>query len=172
MCAGSSGIANSTVQATKTMTSWEWDWESTEQSKWVRLAAVVDSGTAGNVLPAGVCNHVKLSATRRSEAGIGFHGAGGERIRNHSQRKLKVRLTDGMWREGSTWQVTDVKRPLMSVAQMVASRASCASRQQGSQDSQTEGDVTLLRKAGHCSSSISGSEKTQQAGKPGFHRQA
>ena len=59
--------------------------ESAEQSKWERLAAVVDSGAAENVLPAGVCNHVKLSATRRSDAGIGFRGAGGERIRNHGQ---------------------------------------------------------------------------------------
>ena len=52
--------------------------ESAEQSKWERLAAVVDSGAAENVLPAGVRNHVKLSATRRSDAGIGFRGAGGE----------------------------------------------------------------------------------------------
>ena len=55
---------------------------STERSKWERLAAVVDSGAAENVLPAGVCHHVKLSATRRSDAGIGFRGAGGERIRH------------------------------------------------------------------------------------------
>ena len=53
-------------------------WESKEQSKWERLAAVVDSGAAENVLAAGVCSHVKLSAIRRSEAGIGFRGAGGE----------------------------------------------------------------------------------------------
>ena len=58
-------------------------WESTEQSKWERLAAVVDSGAHENVSLAGVCSHMKLSATRRSEAGIGFLGAGGERIRNH-----------------------------------------------------------------------------------------
>ena len=64
---------------------WEWElngagdenddilgmgWESAEQSMWERLAAVVDSGAAENVLPAGVCSHVKLSATRRSEPGI------------------------------------------------------------------------------------------------------
>ena len=73
---------------------------------------MVDSGAAENVLPAGVCNHVKLSATRWSEAGIGFRGAGGERIRNHGQRKFKVRMTDGHV-AGSTWQVADVKRPLM-----------------------------------------------------------
>ena len=30
--------------------------ESTEQSKWERLAAVVDSGAAENVFPTGVCD--------------------------------------------------------------------------------------------------------------------
>ena len=59
--------------------------ESAEQSKWERLAAVVDSGAAENVLPAGVCNHVKLSATRRSDAGIGFRGAGGENPQSRSE---------------------------------------------------------------------------------------
>ena len=93
--------------------------ESAEQSKWEHLAAVVDSGAAENVLPAGVCNHVKLSATRRSDAGIGFRGAGGERIRNHGQRKFKVRMRDGHV-AGTTWQVADVNRPLMSVAKMGA----------------------------------------------------
>ena len=52
-------------------------WESAEQSKWERLAAVVDSGAAECVLPAGVCSNVKLGA-RMSEAGIGFRGARGE----------------------------------------------------------------------------------------------
>ena len=64
--------------------------ESAEQSKRERLAAVVDFDATENVLLAGVCNHVKRSATRRSDAGIGFLGAGGERIRNYGQRKFKV----------------------------------------------------------------------------------
>ena len=50
-----------------------------------------------NVLPGDACSHSKLSVTRRSEAGTGFRGADGERIRNHGQRKFKVRMT--MWRE-------------------------------------------------------------------------
>ena len=77
-------------------------WESTEHSEWERLAAVVDSGAAENVFPAGVCSHVKLSATRKLETGIGFRGAGGKRIRNHGQRKVKVRMTVGHV-AGSTW---------------------------------------------------------------------
>ena len=94
-------------------------WKSTGRSKWERHAAVVDSGAAENVFPAGVCSHVKLSATRRSEAGIGFRGAAGERIRNRGQRKFRIRMTDGHV-AGSAWQVVDGKRPLMSVAKMVA----------------------------------------------------
>ena len=42
-------------------------WESTEQSKWERLAAAVESGAAENVSPADACSHVKFSTTRRSE---------------------------------------------------------------------------------------------------------
>ena len=102
-------------------------WESTEQSQWERLTAVVDSSAAENVSPAGVCSHVKISATCRSEPGIGIHGAGGKRIRNHSQRKFKVRVTHGHV-AGSTRQVADVKRPLMCRC-----REPCASRQQGPQ---------------------------------------
>ena len=47
-------------------------WESTEQSKWGCLSSVVDSGASANVLPPDAYSHVRLSATRRSAAGIGF----------------------------------------------------------------------------------------------------
>ena len=62
-------------------------WESTEQSKWERLATVVNPGANRElfVLPTDACNRVKLRATRRSEAGIGFRDG---------QRKLKLRMTD------------------------------------------------------------------------------
>ena len=75
---------SSMVQVTKTVTSWEWD--VSPQNKASESAAQLWwTGEAENVLPAGVCNYVKLSATRRSDAGIGFRGAGGERIRNHGR---------------------------------------------------------------------------------------
>ena len=64
---------------------------------------------------------MKLSATRRSEADIGFRGAGGERIRTHDQRKFNVRMTDGHVTR-STWQVADVKRLLMAVTKMAENR--------------------------------------------------
>ena len=125
-------------------------------TKRVGASAVVDLGAAENVLPAGVCSHVELSATRRSEAGIGFRGADGERIRNHGQRNFKDRMTDGHV-AGSTWRVANVKRPLMSVAKMVE------------EGNRVHLDVRLelsflCGKLETCSSSISGSEKTQKAG--------
>ena len=125
--------------------------ESTEQSKWEHLAVVVDSGEPENVLPAGVCNHVKLSATRRSEAGIGFRGAGGERIRNHGQRKSKA----GMWREAhGRWWPRWSQQGIVSI-----STARIPDRRVMS---------FLSGKLDMCSSSISGSEKTQPAGSREF----
>ena len=139
--------------------------ESAEQSKWERLAAVVDSGAAEDVLPAGVCNHVKLSATRRSDAGIGFRGAGGERIRNHGQRKFKVRMRDGHV-AGTTWQVADVKRPLMSVAKMVAA---------GNRVHLDSKDPRIVRPKGEAGNVFVVDlwvRKDATSRRPGFHRQA
>ena len=79
-------------------------WEPTEQSKLERLAAVVDSGAAGNVSLADVCSH-ETQRNPRSEAGILFRGAGGDRIRDHGQRTLEVRMSDGLWRGAhSRWR--------------------------------------------------------------------
>ena len=79
------------------------------------------------------------------EAGIGFRGAGGERIRNHGQRKFKVRMTD-LYVAGSTWQVADVKRPLIVSGRNGRSKESCS---KDPRIVRPKGDVILLRKAGN-----------------------
>ena len=145
--------------------------ESPEQSKWERLAGVVDSGAAGNVLPAGVCNHVKLSASRRSDAGIGFRGAGGERIRNHGQKKFKVCMTDGHV-AGSTWQVADAKRPLMSVANMIAARNRVHLNSKDPTIVGPKGDVIPLWKAGNVFVIDLWVRKDATSRKAGLHWQA
>ena len=116
-----------------------WGLDGTEQSKWERLAAVADSGAAENVSPDG--------ATSRSEASTGFRGAGGERIRNRGQRKLKVRMSDGHVAR-STWQVTAV-RPLTSVAQMVAAGNRVHLDSKDPRIARRKGDVIPLRQAGN-----------------------
>ena len=145
--------------------------EAAEQSKWKRLAAVVDSGAAENVLLAGVCNHVKLIATRRSDAGVGFRGAGGERIRNHGQRKFKVRMRDGHVAR-ITWQVADVKRPLMSVAKMVAAGNRVHLDSKDPRIVRPKGDVIPLRKAEKVFVIDFWVRKDATSRRPGFHRQA
>ena len=123
-------------------------WESAAQTKYERSAAVVGSGAAENVSPTDACSRVKLSATRRSEAGIGFRGVGKKRIRNHDERKLKVFMTDGHV-AGSTWQVADVKRPLMSVAKMVAAGNCVHLDRKYPRTVRPKGDFIPLRKAGN-----------------------
>ena len=65
---------------------------------------------------------------------------------------------------GTTWQVADVKRPLMSVAKMVAAGNRVHLDSKNPRIVRPKGDVIPLRKAGTCSSSISGSGKMQPAG--------
>ena len=132
---------------------------------------MVDAHAAENVLPAGVCNHVKLSATRRSEAGMGVRGAGGERIRNHGQRKYKVRMTDGHV-AGSTWQVADVKRPVMSMAKMVAARNRVQLDSKDPRIVRSKGDVIPLLKDGNVFVIDLWVIKNATSRMLGFHRQA
>ena len=135
--------------------------------KWQHMAAVVDSGAAENVLPTGVCQHIKLQPTDRSRAGVGFRGAGGERIRNHGQREFKVQMSDGKTGK-STWQVADVKRPLMSVAKMVAAGNQVHLDSKNPRVVRPRGDVIPLRKVGN----VFVLDLWVNSGKSGFTRQA
>ena len=83
--------------------------------------------------PAIMSNSKQLAGLMRA---LDLCGAVRERIRNHGQRKFKVRKRDGHV-AGTTWKVADVKRPFISVA--TRSRKPCSPRHQGSQDSQTQG---------------------------------
>ena len=116
------------------------------------------AGAADKMLAADLCSHVKLSATRRSDAGIGFRGAGGEC--KHGQRKCKVRMTDGHV-AGSTWQVADVKRPFMSVAKKVAAGNRVHLASNDPRIVRLNGDVILERKLETCSSSICDQQETE-----------
>ena len=57
--------------------------EVTMHGRWERISLAVDSGAAENVLPTNHDKHVRLEASPRSKAGIGFRGAGEERVQNH-----------------------------------------------------------------------------------------
>ena len=119
MCAGSSGNVNSTVLATKTMTSWEWNGRtqnkasgSVSQLRWTR--ANLKRLTSRRLQS---CGTSQLAGLKHA---LGFVEA---------ERKFKVRPTDGP---------VDVESSLISTAKMVAAGKSCAIRQQGHQDCQTK----------------------------------
>ena len=90
-----------------------------EKNGWRRLTVVVDSGAGENVMPVGVLDFAPIKPTPRSKAGKGFRGAGGEQIANHGEQRVICKTKEGQTRR-TTWQVADVRRPLMSVSRMAA----------------------------------------------------
>jgi len=84
---------------------------------WVKITAVVDSGAGDNVLPQKELPFIPMSATERSKSGRGFCGPSGEPIQNFGQKKVIVKTAEGQART-TTWQVANVRRPLMSVSKM------------------------------------------------------
>ena len=90
---------------------------------------------------------------------------------NHGQRKLKVRVSDGHV-AGSTWQVADVKSPLMSVAKMVAAGNHVHLDSKDSRIVRPKGDVIPLRKAGKVFVIDLWVRKDATSRRPDIHRQA
>ena len=73
---------------------------------------------------------------------------------------------------GTTWQVADVKRPLMSVAKMVAAVNRVHLDSKDSRIVRPKGDVIPLRKAGNVFVVDLWVRKDATGRRPGFHRQA
>ena len=90
-----------------------------DKDGWRKIVAVVDSGAGENVIPKNLIDFVPIMATARSMSGKGFQGAGGEHIANHGEQQISFRTKEGQVRK-TTWQVADVRRPLMSVSKMAA----------------------------------------------------
>ena len=79
---------------------------------------VVDSGAAENVMPRSMFSEIGIRQKERSKNGKGFKGPGGENIKNHGQEVMSVRTPEGFVRK-STWQVADVRRPLVSASHII-----------------------------------------------------
>ena len=63
---------------------------------------------------------ISTEETERSNNGKGFKGPGGEHIKN-GQQVMSVRTPEGFARK-STWQVADVRRPLVSASHIIQAR--------------------------------------------------
>ena len=80
-------------------------------------------------------------------------------------------MTDGHV-AGSTWRVANVKRPLMSVAKMVAAGNPVHLDSKDPRIVRPKGDVIPLRKAGNVFIIDLWVTKDATSRKPGFHQQA
>ena len=88
------------------------------QWAWRKVTVAVDSGAAENVMPRSMFPEISIEETERSMNGKGFKGPGGEPIKNHGCQVMSVRTPEGFVRK-STWQVADVRKPLVSVSHII-----------------------------------------------------
>ena len=64
---------------------------------------------------------IGIRQTERSKNGKGFKGPWGENIKNYGQQIMSVRTPEGFVRK-STWQVADVRRPLVSASHIIQAK--------------------------------------------------
>ena len=88
------------------------------QWTWKKVTVVVDPCAAEKVMQRSMFLEIVVEETERSKSGKGFQGAGGEHIKNHGQQVMSVRTSEGVVRK-STWQVADVRRPLVSASHIM-----------------------------------------------------
>ena len=88
------------------------------QWTWKKVTVVVDSGAAENVMPRSMFHEKGIKQTERSKNGKGFKGPREENIKNHGQQIMSVRTPERFVGK-STWQVADVRRPLVSASHII-----------------------------------------------------
>ena len=69
-------------------------------------------------MPRSMFPEIDIRQTERSNNEKGFKGPGGENIKNYGQQVMSVRTTERLVRK-STWQVADVRIPLMSALHII-----------------------------------------------------
>ena len=79
---------------------------------------MADSGAAEKVMPRSMFPEISTEEMEKSKNGKGFKGPGGEHVKNYGQQVMSVRALDGVVRK-STWQVVDVRRPLVSASHII-----------------------------------------------------
>ena len=69
-------------------------------------------------MPRSTFPEMSTEESERSKDGKGFKGPGGEHIKNYGRQVVSVRIPDGFVRK-STWQVPDVRRPLVLASHII-----------------------------------------------------
>ena len=69
-------------------------------------------------MPKSMFPEIGTRQTERSMNGKGFTGPGRENMKNHGQQVTSARTPEGFVHK-STWQVSDVRRPLLSASHII-----------------------------------------------------
>ena len=69
-------------------------------------------------MPKSMFPEICIEVTERSKNGNMFKGPGREHIKNFGQQVMSVRTPEGFVRK-STWQVADMRRPLLSASHII-----------------------------------------------------
>ena len=93
-----------------------WYINNLESSRTVAIG--VDSGAAASVWPSGLCKEYPTVQTEQSGMHYATAGANEDFLVNEGERTLVLKMPDGT-RRGTRMQVAGVRKPLMSVADMV-----------------------------------------------------
>jgi len=84
---------------------------------WQRIEAMVDSGAVDSVAPAGLIGSYPLLEGSAARAGVRYLAADGGTLPNLGEQRVHVRTKEGH-ECGLTFQVADVQKPLIAVAQL------------------------------------------------------
>ena len=111
---------------------------------------VVGPSAAETVVQRSMFLEVVVEETEVSKSGKGFQGVGGENIKNHGQQVMSVRTPDCVVRK-STWQVADVRRPLVSASHIIQAGSDALHFEElGLQIETTEKGETDAEEGGQC----------------------
>ena len=84
----------------------------------LRGRMTIDSGAAESVLPSGMLPHIKMQESVGSRKGVHYIAADGGRMPNLGEKRVPFKTSDGAT-SSVLFQVTNARKPLVSVARIV-----------------------------------------------------
>ena len=93
--------------------------EDTSHGGWTKVIVIVDSGAADHVGPPGFIPKVQIVESEGSRTGRRYVAANGSKVPNLGEKAVKM-MTDEYLQVKVTWQMADVKKPLLSVHKLIA----------------------------------------------------
>ena len=95
------------------------------ESGWELINIIVDSGACDTVLPSMMLSSIRTESIEASKVGEEYEVANGHAILNEGQKRCIMMTPGSTEPKGIFFQVSDVRKPLMSVGSMAGSGFEC-----------------------------------------------